>query len=315
MTTTDGRLPLRCSDEVAESLAGGGAVVALETTIISHGLPRPTNLDVAHDIEAAVRAAGAVPATCGVIAGELRVGLDEAELVHFANSQEIYKLSSRDLPLAIARRLDGATTVAATVSMAAAAGVEVMATGGIGGVHRGARDSWDVSADLGALARHRVAVVAAGVKSVLDVPATLEYLETLGVPVVGWRTKRFPGFYLSDSGSPVDWSVEEIEEAAEVFAAQRSLPGAGGLLLANPVAPSEQLDPALHARVLDTALEEMAAAGVQGKGVTPFLLSALAKATGGLNVAVNRSLVVSNAYLAGDLSCALASLGRRAGPS
>jgi pseudouridine-5'-phosphate glycosidase len=306
MAVTPG-LPLDLGAEVAEALDAGGPVVALETTIISHGLPRPRNLEVARDIEAAVRAAGAVPATCGVIAGRMRVGLDDAELERFAAGTAVAKLSSRDLAVAAVRGLDGATTVAGTVALAAAAGISVMATGGIGGVHRGATESRDVSADLQALRAYPVAVVAAGVKSILDVPATLEQLETLGVPVLGWRTTSFPGFYLTDSGHPVDWSVGDVAEAAAVIATHLRLPAAGGLLLANPIDPDLGLDPALHDRVLADALARLGPEGVRGKDVTPFLLAALVAATGGASVEANRHLVLANAALAGHVAVALAS--------
>ncbi len=194
--------------EVAEALDSGGAVVALESTLISHGLPSPMNLRVAREAERTVRAEGAVPATVAVLDGVAKVGLDDAELEVLAGADNIPKLSARDLAVAAAKRSHGATTVAATAHLAALAGIRLFATGGLGGVHRGARETWDVSADLAALTRTPVAVVCSGVKSILDVPATLEYLETLGVPVVGFRTRSFPGFYLSDSGSPLDWSVE-----------------------------------------------------------------------------------------------------------
>jgi pseudouridine-5'-phosphate glycosidase len=293
-------------EEVAAALAAGRAVVALETTIISHGLPRPRNLEVAREIERAVRDAGAVPATCGMLAGRLRVGLSAGELERFALREGIVKLSARDLAVASVKGLDGATTVAGTVALAAATGIAVMATGGIGGVHRGARDTWDVSADLAALRTYPVAVVAAGVKSILDVAATLEHLETLGVPVVGWRTDHFPGFYLTDSGHRLDWAVDDLAEAAALVRAHLALPAAGGLLLANPIDPDRQLDPALHDRVLADALADLRREGVGGKEVTPWLLGALVEATGGANVEANRHLVLANAALAGRLASALA---------
>jgi pseudouridine-5'-phosphate glycosidase len=209
-------LTLAVRDDVREAIQAGGPVVALESTLISHGLPHPDNIEVARESERLIRAEGAVPATVGVIAGTPKVGLDEAELELMATAGGIEKLSARDLPVAAAKGIHGATTVAATAHLAALAGVRLFATGGLGGVHRGARESWDVSADLAALARTPVAVVCSGVKSILDVPATLEYLETAGVPVIGYRTKRFPGFYLADSGRPVDWSVGDEEEAARL---------------------------------------------------------------------------------------------------
>jgi pseudouridine-5'-phosphate glycosidase len=232
--------------EVAEALLRGGAVVALESTLISHGLPHPDNLKLAREAEELVRQQGAVPATVGVIAGVPKVGLDDAELKLMATAEGIPKLSARDLALAVAKGSHGATTVAATAHLAAMAGIKVFATGGLGGIHRGARESWDVSADLAALARSPVAVACSGVKSILDVPATLEQLETLGVPVVGYRALRFPGFYLADSGSLLDWSVESEEEAARVILALRETAPGCGLVISNPLPESEQLDPALQ---------------------------------------------------------------------
>ncbi|MBA2533951.1 MAG: pseudouridine-5'-phosphate glycosidase, partial [Rubrobacter sp.] len=259
--------------DVREALESGTPVVALESTLISHGLPSPQNLEVAREAERAVRAEGAVPATIGVIGGTAKVGLEESELEFMATTGDIPKLSARDLPAAVAKGGHGATTVAATAHLAALAGVRLFATGGLGGVHREARESWDVSADLAALVRTPVAVVCSGVKSILDVPATLEYLETLGVPVVGFRTLRFPGFYLSDSGSPLDWAVNDEREAARVI---QGLPYLGlessGLVVANPLSEREQLDPGLHERALSTSLEELKSRGIRGKDVTPFLL-------------------------------------------
>jgi pseudouridine-5'-phosphate glycosidase len=209
--------------------------VALESTLISHGLPSPDNLEVAHEAEQTVRAQGAVPATVGMVSGVAKVGLDEDDLELMATASDVAKLSARDLAVASAKGSHGATTVAATAHLASLAGIRLFATGGLGGVHREARESWDVSADLATLVSTPVAVVCSGVKSILDVPATLEYLETLGVPVVGFRTQRFPGFYLTDSGSPLDWAVEDEEEAARVV---RAMPGLGfersGLVVANP---------------------------------------------------------------------------------
>ncbi|HET7270495.1 MAG TPA: pseudouridine-5'-phosphate glycosidase, partial [Rubrobacter sp.] len=244
--------------DVREALKEGAPVVALESTLISHGLPYPQNIEVAREAERTVRAEGAVPATIGVIDGVAKVGLDEAGLEFMATAEGIPKLSARDLPAAVATGSDGATTVAATAHLAALSGIRLFATGGLGGVHREARVSWDVSADLGALARTPVAVVCSGVKSILDVPATLEYIETLGVPIVGFRTRHFPGFYLTDSGSPMDWAVESEEAVARVIQAMPSLGlGRSGLVVANPLPEEEQLDPALHDLALRTSLEEL----------------------------------------------------------
>jgi pseudouridylate synthase len=291
------------SEPVREALASGGAVVALESTIIAHGLPRPRNLEVARELEEAVTAAGAVPATIAVLDGEVHVGLDAEELRRIAES-DVAKLSLRDLPLAAARRVDGATTVASTAHLAARAGIRVFATGGLGGVHRDARESWDESADLLALARTPITVVAAGVKSILDVGATLERLETLGVAIAGWRTNRFPGFYLTDGGFDLDWRVDSAEEVAAAMAAADELGVPGALLIANPVAVEEQLDPDEHERALAEGLELASAQGVTGKAVTPFLLDHLHRATGGRSLEVNVAVARGNAAVAGAIAAA-----------
>jgi pseudouridylate synthase len=293
------------SEPVRRALDAGGAVVALESTIIAHGLPRPRNLAVARELEAAVRAAGAVPATIAVLDGEPRIGLDEEGLQRIATA-DMAKLSVRDLPLAAARNADGATTVAATAHLAAGAGIRVFATGGLGGVHRGARESWDESADLLALAGTPITVVAAGVKSILDVGATLERLETLGVSVAGWRTSRFPGFYLTDGGFELDWRVDSADEVAAAMAAADALGIDGALVVANPVEAAEQLDPGEHERVLAEGLERARAAGVSGKAVTPFLLDHLHRATDGRSLEVNIAVARGNASVAGAIAAAWA---------
>ena len=294
--------------EVAEALLQGGAVVALESTLISHGLPHPDNLELAREAEELVRQHGAVPATVGVIAGVPKVGLDDAELKLMATAERIPKLSARDLALAVAKGSHGATTVAATAHLAAMAGSKVFATGGLGGIHRGARESWDVSADLAALARSPVAVTCSGVKSILDVPATLEQLETLGVPVVGYRALCFPGFYLADSGSPLDWSVEsEVETARVILALRETAPGCG-LVISNPLPESEQLDPTLHDRALRAALEGLERDGVRGKEVTPYLLERFREETGGKSLEVNKEIIRRNASLAARIAVTLAQL-------
>jgi pseudouridine-5'-phosphate glycosidase len=293
------------SPEVTEALRSGAAVVALESTIIAHGLPRPRNLEVARDLEAAVRAAGAVPATIAVLDGEIRIGLDDEGLERIAGT-DMAKLSVRDLPLAAARRADGATTVASTAHLAARAGIRVFATGGLGGVHREARETWDESADLLTLARTPITVVAAGVKSILDVGATLERLETLGVAVAGWRTDRFPGFYLTDGGFDLDWRVDGPEEVAAAMAQADALGVGAALLIANPIDASEQLDPAEHERVLAEGLERARAAGVTGKAVTPFLLDHLHRATGGRSLEVNIAIARGNSAVAGAIAAAWA---------
>jgi pseudouridine-5'-phosphate glycosidase len=293
------------SPEVAEALQGGAAVVALESTIIAHGLPRPRNLEVARALEAEVRAAGAVPATIAVLDGAPRIGLDDEGIERIATA-DMAKLSVRDLPLAAGRRADGATTVASTAHLAARAGIRVFATGGLGGVHREARESWDESADLLTLARTPITVVAAGVKSILDVGATLERLETLGVAVAGWRTDRFPGFYLTDGGFDLDWRVDGPEEVAAAMAAADELGVQAALVVANPIDAARQLDPAEHERVLADGLERARAAGVTGKAVTPFLLDYLHRATGGRSLEINVAIARGNAAVAGAIAAAWA---------
>jgi pseudouridine-5'-phosphate glycosidase len=291
--------------EVSEALAAGRPVVALESTIISHGLPRPDNLRVAREIEAAVRSGGAVPATIAIIDGEPHIGLDDAALRRVAESDAVVKVSVRDLAVLAARGGDGGTTVASTAHLAAAVGISVFATGGLGGVHRNARDSWDESADLMTLSRTGALVVCAGVKSILDVGATLERLESLNIGVIGYRTDRFPGFYLADSGHPVGWRAESPQQVADVLRARRRLGTDGyGLVLANPIAPADEMDRALHDRVLAEALAAAEAAGVYGKDVTPFLLDYFHRETHGASLSANVALVLSNARLAAEIAVA-----------
>lgn len=296
---------LKFSDEVIIALEAGAPIVALESTIISHGLPRPRNHAVALELEAAVREAGAVPATIAVLDGVPRIGLDEKGLERIADDEGMRKLGHRDLPVAVATGASGATTVSATAYLAARAGLRVFATGGLGGVHRGWTDEQDESADLRLLAGTRITVVCAGVKSILDVPATLQRLETLGVTVVGYRTAEFPGFYLSRSGQPVDWTVTTPDEAACVMAAQDDLEGPpSAMILANPVPEDEQLDPALHDRVLAEALAAAEREGVTGQAVTPFLLGHLVDRTGGASLEANLAAVRGNVRLAARVAVA-----------
>ncbi|HEX4868776.1 MAG TPA: pseudouridine-5'-phosphate glycosidase [Acidimicrobiales bacterium] len=293
--------------EVTSALARGGAVVALESTIISHGLPRPDNLAVARQIEQAVRDGGAVPATIAVVGGVVRVGLDDDALATIATADDVAKASVRDLALVAARGGSAATTVAATAHLAAEVGIGVFATGGLGGVHRGAADSFDESADLTALSRVPITVVCAGVKSILDVGATLERLETLGVSVVGYGTDRFPGFYRRDSGFPVDWRVDSPEEVVAVLAARSTLgTDDGALIVANPVAEDEQVEAGLHDRVLEESLAAAAAAGIRGKAVTPFLLERFHRETGGESLRANVAIILGNAALAARIAAAAA---------
>ena len=297
--------PVRIHPEVSDALATGQPVVALESTIISHGLPRPDNLRVAREIEEAVRSGGAVPATIAIVGGEPHLGLDDAAMRRIAEGDAVVKVGLRDITLVAALGGDGGTTVASTAHLAAVAGIRVFATGGLGGVHRGARDSWDESADLMTLSRTGVLVVCAGVKSILDVAATLERLETLNVAVIGYRTDRFPGFYLADSGHPVGWRVETPAQAADVLRASRRLGTDGyGLVLANPIAPGDEMDRALHDRVLAAALAAAETQGVRGKDVTPFLLDFFHRETHGASLAANVALVLANARLAAEVAVA-----------
>ncbi len=300
-------IPFVVSEEVATAIREGRGVVALETTIVVHGLPAPANLEVALQCDQAVRSGGSIPATIGVLNGKVIVGLSMKELEQLAEpSRNASKLSTRDIGIAIAKSLDGATTVAGTIAIANRAGISVMATGGLGGVHRDAQTSFDESADLTALSRTPVLVVASGVKSILDIPATLERLDSLGVAVIGYRTNKFPGFYRSDSGYSLDWSVQSADEAAAAFAAHRVF-SSSGFLLANPVETSKQLDGELHNRALASALAKAEEIGVTGKDVTPVLLAEFASFTSGASVQVNRDLVVSNAALGGHVATSLAS--------
>lgn len=295
---------LQIHPEVADALESGRPVVALESTIISHGLPRPDNLRVAREIEDSVRSGGAVPATIAVVDGIPRIGLDDDALRTVAEDDSVVKVSVRDLGTLVAKRGHGATTVAATSHLANLAGIRVFATGGLGGVHRGARDTWDESADLTTLSTTPVTVVCAGVKSILDVAATLERLETLNVPVLGYRTDRFPGFYLADSGFTVDWRVDDPTEVAAVMHARSALECDAGLIVCNPVAPEDELDRTLHDSVLTAGLAAADQAGVRGKDVTPFLLEFFHTATKGRSLEVNVALVRSNAVLAAAIAVA-----------
>jgi pseudouridine-5'-phosphate glycosidase len=296
---------IQYGEHVARARRDGRPIVALESTIISHGLPRPDNLQVARDIERAVHDNGAVPATIGMIGGRLVVGLSDPEIEHLAGADGVVKLSVRDLAVAAATGTDGATTVAATSAVAAAADIGAFATGGLGGVHRDASVTYDESADLPTLARTPIVVVCAGVKSILDVGATLERLETLGVAVAGYRTRRFPGFFVTDGGFDLDWSLESPEEVAAAMAA-RTAHGVstGAILLANPLPPDEQLDPELHDRTLADGLSLLAEDHITGKAVTPFLLAHFHSATEGRSLAVNIRIILRNATLAARIAAA-----------
>jgi len=295
---------LAVAEEVADTLARGGAVVALESTIISHGLPSATSAATARRIEQAVRASGAVPATVAVLDGAVRVGLSEDQLVRVAEDEDVVKTSVRDLGPVLATGLPGATTVAATATLAHRAGIRVFATGGLGGVHRAARDSWDESADLVSLAGVPVTVVCAGVKSILDVAATLERLESLSVPVLGYRTLRMPGFYVRDSGLPVPWQVDSPAEVARVMAARAALELRQAVVVAQPVAADDEMDRELHERTVQSGLLELERRGITGKDVTPFLLGWFHESTEGASLAANVALVLANAELAGHIAAA-----------
>jgi pseudouridylate synthase len=294
------------SPKVSEALAAGAPVVALESTIISHGLPRPGNLAAAREFEAILSRQEVTPATIALIDGVPKVGLGPEDLERIAADESVVKVSSRDIGIAMARKVTGGTTVAATSVLAARAGIRVFATGGLGGVHRGAAESFDESADLTVLSRTPITVVSAGVKAILDIPATLERLETLSVAVVGYRTSRFPAFWLSDSGCDLDWRADSPEEIADIMAARAAFGEPSALLVANPLAPADQLDPQVFGDALAEALAAAASSGVRGKAVTPFLLDRIRHVTGGASVAVNLTIARGNVSLAGQIARAWA---------
>lgn len=296
---------LALSAEVADALAAGRPVVALESTIVTHGLPFPENLETARAVEAAVREGRAVPATIAVLDGRLRVGLAADELERLARAERVMKLSRADLAFAVASGRPGSTTVAATMIAARLAGIEVFATGGIGGVHRGAETSFDVSADLDELARTAVVVVSAGAKAILDLPKTLEVLETRGVPVVGWRTDDFPAFWSRSSGLPVPLRVDTTAELAAFWRARHDLGLDGGLLLANPVPEADEIPRDEIEAVIARAVAEVEAAGVRAKDVTPRLLARILELTDGRSLVTNRALILADARLAAEVACAL----------
>lgn len=298
------------SPEVAAALAEGRAVVALESTIVTHGLPWPRNLETARKVEAAVRAEGAVPATIAVRGGRLRVGMEAGELEDLARASGIAKLSRADLASQMALGGDGSTTVAATMIGARLAGIECFATGGVGGVHRGAERSFDVSADLDELAKTPVTVVCAGVKAILDLPKTLEALETRGVPVIGWRTEAFPAFWSRDSGLPCPLRMDREEQVARAHRLRAALGIAGGQLVANPIPEAAEIPRAEIAPVIDAAVAQAEAEGISGKEVTPFLLAHVVEATQGRSLDANVALVENNARLAARIALALAEAPR-----
>jgi pseudouridine-5'-phosphate glycosidase len=296
------------SSEVASALKENKPVVALESTIISHGMPYPVNVETALKVEEIVRGNGAIPATIGIMEGKLKVGLTVEEIEHFAKNDDIVKVSRRDIPFIIAKKLNGATTVAATMIIASLAGIKVFVTGGIGGVHRGAQQSFDISADLMELAKTDVAVVCAGAKSILDIGLTLEYLETQGVPIVGYKTEEFPSFYTRKSGFKVDYRVDTIEELANTIKIKWDLGLKGGLVIGNPIPEEYEMDYDVINRSIEDALYEAKKAGIKGKETTPFLLSKVKKLTEGKSLESNIRLVYNNAKVGAKLAVQLSKL-------
>ena len=298
---------LAITTEVSAALTDGKPVVALESTIIAHGMPYPANFEMAQEVETIIREAGAVPATIAIIGGALKVGLTTSELKKFAvDGPEIIKVSTRDLPYVVSKKLDGATTVASTMRIAAMAGIHVFATGGIGGVHRGAERSFDISADMMEFAESKVAVVTAGAKAILDLALTLETLETLGVAVVGYRTDDFPAFYSRQSGHAVPMRCDTPEEVAELMKAKWSMGLKGGVVVANPIPEPSEIIASEIAPVIEKAVAEAARQNISGKNVTPFLLAKLAEVTGGRSLKANIALVKHNALVAAEIAKAFA---------
>ena len=298
--------PIHLHPSVEEAIRGESPVVALESTIISHGLPRPENIRVAREIESIVAANGATPATIAILDGEIYVGLTNDQLESIANRDDVVKASVRDLPVVLARSGTATTTVAATSIIAQRVGIEVFATGGLGGVHRQARETWDESADLTTMGNTPITIVCSGVKSILDVGATLERLETLNICLVGYRTERFPGFYLADSGHPMGWQVAEPSEIADIMAARRRLDLNSALIVANSISPEHELDPDLHDATLNEGLRLASKQHITGKDVTPFLLDHFHRATHGASLEANAALIIANAGLAARIACARA---------
>ena len=296
---------LSIDPDVRVTLERKGPVVALETTVISHGLPHPQNLETARGLEAAVRGLGATPATIGVLGGRIRIGLSDAELERFATGTGIRKLSSADLPYAVATGADGATTVAATIVCAEMAGIEVVATGGIGGVHRGAETTYDVSADLLQLAKTPVTVVCSGAKAILDLPKTLEMLETLGVTLVTYRSDDFPAFWSRSSGLPSPLRTDSVDELARIVRTKRLLGQSSGIVVANPAPESDEIPQSAITAHIDAASDEARSRGISGKALTPFLLDRIATSTSGRSLSTNIALLRSNARLAALLALAL----------
>lgn len=299
---------LKVNPEVQKALKEGKPVVALESTIISHGMPYPQNVETALKVETVIRENGAVPATIGIIDGVCIAGMTPEEIEQFGKRGGIAKVSRRDLPVIVAKKMWGATTVATTMIIAAMAGIQVFVTGGIGGVHRGAETTMDISADLQELAHTNVAVICAGAKAILDLPLTLEYLETFGVPVLGYKTKELPAFYTSHSGLELDYKMDSTEEIAQVLKTKWDLGLEGGAIIANPIPQEFEMEPTYMNQVIDEALEDAKAKGIHGKDSTPFLLAAVAEKTGGASLDSNIQLVFNNARVGASIAVELAKL-------
>ena len=292
------------SEEIQNSIKENGPVVALESTIISHGMPFPQNLETALEVESIIRKEGAIPATIAVLEGRIKIGLSNLELEQFAQGTKTVKVSSRDVPLVLSQKQDGGTTVAATMICARMAGISVFVTGGIGGVHRGSEKTMDISGDLMELARTNVAVVCAGIKSILDIPRTLEYLETQGVPVIGYRTDEFPAFYTTTSGYSVQSRINTAEEIARCMKVKWELGLEGGLVIANPVLREDAMDEVVIEEAITKSLKEASEKGIDGKAVTPFLLERISQLTDGESLKTNIALVCNNALLGARIASA-----------
>jgi pseudouridine-5'-phosphate glycosidase len=299
---------LEINPGVQKALDAGKPVVALESTIISHGMPYPQNVETARNVEKIVREHGAEPATIAIIGGKIKIGLTDGELEHLGTAKNVIKTSRRDIPFVIAKKADGAATVATTMILAALAGIRVFVTGGIGGVHRGAPETFDISADLEELARTNVAVVCAGAKSILDLKLTLEYLETRGVPVVGFGTEELPAFYTRKSGFKVDYRVDSEKELAQAVKVKWEMGINGGLVIANPIPEQYQMDKTVINKAIDEALADAAREGVKGKETTPYLLAKIKEITGGDSLNSNIQLIYNNAVVGANLAVELAKL-------
>lgn len=299
---------IRVKEEALQALKENRPVVALESTIISHGMPYPRNVETALEVERIIREHGAVPCTIGIIDGEGVVGMSPEEIEEFGKRKGIAKVSRRDLPIIMAEKKWGATTVATTMILAAAAGIEVFVTGGIGGVHRGAQQTFDISADLQELAKTNVTVVSAGAKAILDLPLTMEVLETLGVPVLGYQTEELPAFYTRKSGLKVDYAIKDSKDAAKIIKAKRDLKLDGGVLITNPIPEEYSMDPEVINKAIDEAVKEMDAQGIKGKDCTPYLLAKIAEITGGSSLDSNIQLVYNNAAIGAEIAKELCNL-------